>query len=224
MVTGLLARANRILRAGTDEETPVAVSHVLACMVIFGALYGAAMGMYSGLQPGRGMQVLYSAAKVPLLLAVTGAISLPGYFVIGTLWGVRSDLSQSIGALIESQAALTIVLASLAPVTLLWYASSAEYDTAVLFNGVIFALAAAASRIIVRRRFRALIRRDPRHRLLLATWFLLYAFVGVQMGWLLRPFIGSPGQPPSLFRQGAWDNAYVIIGEMVWRTSGVGSR
>jgi hypothetical protein len=31
-------------------------------------------------------------------------------------------------------------------------------------------------------------------------WIILYGLVGAQMGWVLRPFIGSPGLPFSLFR------------------------
>jgi hypothetical protein len=33
------------------------------------------------------------------------------------------------------------------------------------------------------------------------VWLILYALVGAQMAWVLRPFIGAPGQPFSLFRE-----------------------
>jgi hypothetical protein len=42
---------------------------------------------------------------------------------------------------------------------------------------------------------------------------LIYAFVGIQMGWVLRPFIGQPGVPTTFFRPGAWGNAYVELWE-----------
>jgi hypothetical protein len=35
---------------------------------------------------------------------------------------------------------------------------------------------------------------------LLGWWVALYVFVGIQMGWILRPFIGSPELPFILFR------------------------
>jgi hypothetical protein len=57
--------------------------------------------------------------------------------------------------------------------------------------------------------------RSPRHRLLLRAWFFLYAFVGIQMGWVLRPFIGDPHLPVAFFRSEAWGNAYVIVGKLV---------
>jgi hypothetical protein len=36
---------------------------------------------------------------------------------------------------------------------------------------------------------------------LLQLWLLLYALVGCQLGWTLRPFFGAPGEPFNLFRQ-----------------------
>ncbi len=35
---------------------------------------------------------------------------------------------------------------------------------------------------------------------LLYIWILLFGFVGTQLGWTLRPFFGSPGEPFGLFR------------------------
>jgi hypothetical protein len=35
---------------------------------------------------------------------------------------------------------------------------------------------------------------------LLQLWLVLYALVGCQLGWTLRPFFGAPGEPFNLFR------------------------
>ena len=35
---------------------------------------------------------------------------------------------------------------------------------------------------------------------LLGWWVWLYVFVGVQTGWILRPFVGHPDKPFVLFR------------------------
>lgn len=42
-------------------------------------------------------------------------------------------------------------------------------------------------------------RRDAGLRIF-RVWTLIYAVVGAQMGWILRPFVGTPGQPFELFR------------------------
>jgi hypothetical protein len=38
-------------------------------------------------------------------------------------------------------------------------------------------------------------------RFVFRVWIFIYAAVGAQMGWILRPFIGSPDMPFSLFRE-----------------------
>lgn len=38
-------------------------------------------------------------------------------------------------------------------------------------------------------------------RTVFRCWLVLFAVVGAQMGWVLRPFIGSPDEPFSLFRE-----------------------
>lgn len=41
---------------------------------------------------------------------------------------------------------------------------------------------------------------DPDVRLIFRIWMLVFALVGCQMGWVLRPFIGSPDKPFEWFR------------------------
>ncbi len=38
-------------------------------------------------------------------------------------------------------------------------------------------------------------------RLVFACWMIVFALVGAQMGWVLRPFVGSPDMPFSWFRE-----------------------
>jgi len=59
-----------------------------------------------------------------------------------------------------------------------------------------------------------------RHRILLRLWLVIYAFVGIQMGWLLRPFIGDPDIPITFFRPNAWGNAYVTVLQRIWSAFG----
>jgi hypothetical protein len=184
-------------------------------LVVCGLFYGAVMGTYSGLAPGRFHQLLYSGLKVPLLLLVTFGLCLPSFFVVNTIAGLRDDFGQALRALVATQSCVTVVLAGLAPVTAFWYLSCADYRLAVLFNGAMFAVASVAAQIVVRRYYGPLIGRSARHRQLLWAWFFLYAFVGIQMGWVLRPFIGDPDLPVAFFRSGAWGNAYVVVSRMV---------
>ncbi len=215
----LLARADDVLRhrprtAKTRGDEIVAVAILVA---VFGLVYGAAMGSFGGLLGQAALQIVYSAVKVPLLLLVTFALSLPSFYVINSLLGLSRDFREAVRALVAAQAGLAIVLASLAPFTLFWYVSFADYTAAVTFNTAMFAVASFAAQWIVRGYYRPLIQRNPHHRWMLRAWIVVYAFVGIQMGWVLRPFIGAPGTPVQFFRAEAWDNAYVIVARMLWR-------
>jgi hypothetical protein len=220
-MTAWLHIADDILRARTDSDRlPYRVSvngMIVGLSVSFGLLYGFVMGCYDGGQEVRLLQALYSAVKVPLLLAATFALSLPSFFVVNTLMGLRGDFSQAVRALLTAQAGLTIILASLAPLTALWYVSTADYDLAILFNAGMFAVASLGAQLLLRRRYAPLICRHANHRWMMWTWLVIYAFVGIQVAWIARPFIGSPGLATRFFRQDAWSNAYVHLARIVWR-------
>ena len=74
-----------------------------------------------------------------------------------------------------------------------------------------FAVASFGAQWMLRREYDPLIRRDPKHRWMLRTWIFIYVFVGVQMAWVLRPFVGDPRAPVQFFREEAWGNAYVEL-------------
>jgi hypothetical protein len=190
----------------------VALGRLVLVLVCFGSGYGAVMGSFGGFRPG---QVAGSATKVPLLLGATTALAVPSFYVLHALLGLRADFGRALRSLVSAQATLTIVLASLAPLTVVWYASTTNYRSAILFNAVIFGAASLGAQIQLRRSYRALIARDRRHRLLLRAWLVIFAFVGIQMGWLLRPFIGDPAKPVEFFRSGRQGNAYEFLAGLV---------
>ncbi len=194
---------------------------IVLWMIVFGILYGAVMGTFGGVGTDRFLQITYSAAKVPLLLSATFIISLPSFFVLNTLMGLRDDFAQVMRMLIATQAALTVILASFAPFTALWYASSADYEVAKLFNALMFGCASVTAQLVLLRLYRPLIARNPRHRAMVRLWLVIYSFVGIQMGWTLRPFIGKPGMETTFFRQEAWTNAYVEVFETITRVLGM---
>jgi hypothetical protein len=196
--------------APTTRRTPP-LPHLLLIVTLFGLLYGAVMGAFPSSAGIRLLQVLFSALKVPLLLLATFILALPSFFVLNTLMGLRADFTHALRALLATQAALTVILSSFAPFTALWYCSFADYPSAILYNTLMFGLASFAAQFVLRRLYRPLIARSPRHKHLLRAWLVIYAFVGIQMGWVLRPFIGQPTGPTTFLRDNAWSNAYTSL-------------
>lgn len=196
---------------GNEPQASLRPGLLLACLAFGGAIYGGAMGAYSALEGGNLVQILFSACKVPVLLALSAAISLPAAWIMYTLQGLQKDFLVAARALLEGQAALAIVLASLAPLTLVLYLSAMEYRAALLLNIGVFLLAALAAQGVIRGRIRMLLRQDSRHAQLLWVWFGLFSFVAIQLAWNLRPFVGDPRVPAQFFRADAFSNAYLQI-------------
>jgi hypothetical protein len=219
-MTALVGQADLLLRPRARLE--INAPTLVAMIVLFGMIYGALMGLFYG--PGqapRGWQAAYSAMKVPLLLMLTFLLALPSFYVLNMLMGLAGDFREALRALLATQAGLTVVLASLGPFTVLFYLSTTNYDAAVLFNALMFGTASFAGQRLLKRFYAPLIARDARHRRMVRFWIVLYAFVGIQMGWVLRPFIGDPRTGTTFFREGAWGNAYIEVWEKgVWAVRG----
>ncbi len=215
----LLAPVDDLLRAEgafAIERARLPWRTVVVVAAVAGFLYGAVMGWYGG----RPLQSLYSGLKVPLLLACAMVVVLPNFFVINTILGLRDDLQAALRGVLAAQGTLAVCLASLAPITALGYASTGFYPFAKVLNGAAFALASAAGHWTLARHYRPLIASNPRHRVGLVFWLVLYVFVAIQLAWILRPFIGRPGMETAFFREGAWGNAYVEVLSAVWDVVG----
>src|SRR5262245_32680275 len=111
-MTGVWGSVDALLR-GRAVSNAGRIS--LACLICCGLWYGAVMGSYGGWSGDRLWQVTYSAVKVPLLLGVTFLLTLPSFFVLNSLLGLRADFPDVLRAIIVAQAAATVILAVLAP-------------------------------------------------------------------------------------------------------------
>lgn len=178
-------------------------------------LYGLVMGSYSVTSLDRVALCIFAGLKLPLLLLGSAAICLPAFFILNTALGLRGELRAALQAIWAGQAVFALALASLAPLTAVWYASDVGYRAAVLFNGVMFALGTTAGHSRMLRHYRPLIRRNRMHATALAAWLTMYVFVGIQMAWMLRPFVGSPHEPPQFFRSEPFSNAYVALAKLL---------
>ena len=228
MAAQFFSAVDRLLRAeGEFSAAPqlpaveqATVRTQLLIIVLFGATYGAVMGSFGGLADDGWKQAVVSAIKVPWLYTVTFALCLPSFFVLNALAGLAKDFRRVLTALLAFQAIAALVLSALAPITFLFNVSTAFYQFMILWNGAAFAVASLTGHAVMRRIYRGLIAGNPRHRVLYRVWMILYVFVGIEMAWVLRPFVGAPGMPVQFFRHGAWGNAYTRIIELVLQIFG----
>ncbi|PQV65537.1 hypothetical protein B1R32_101279 [Abditibacterium utsteinense] len=203
-----------LLRAALwPREESISPQTLAKAVVLGGAIQGASMGAYAFLNGGSAAFIFISALKVPLFLGIGAALMLPAFYVLYALFGLGDEFGIALRALIGGQAAFALILASLSPLTLLFYLSGATYRGALGFNVALFALAAVAAQNTIRGRVKPLLERDARHATLLSMGFGLWVFVAIQLGWNLRPFVGNPDAPAQFFRPDAFTNAYFAL----WR-------
>jgi RNA polymerase subunit RPABC4/transcription elongation factor Spt4 len=176
------------------------LSHKLRSMVvstiIYLALYGLVMGISNSWQ-----QALMSALKLPVLFLVTLLICLPTLYFFNLLYGSQLTFGQTaalIMAAVTITAALTLAFAS---ITLFFWLTVPDYEFFVLLNVGVLAITAWWGLSFLRQGMRHIQRVAPQARRILAVWVAIYAFVGTQMGWALKPFFGAPGQPFEFIRR-----------------------
>lgn len=183
------------------------------------------MGMYAWVAGHRAFsfqipQIIYSAVKMPILIFAAAIIAFPAFFIFNNLAGLRDDIRLASGAIVSSLATFSIAISSLAPITLMFYISLPDsqiaYRAAVLFNAIMFTVATIASSFSLFRSYLELVKRNPNHWWMMWVWYTLFSFVGIQMGWTLRPFIGSPFQTITFFREDSFTNAYFQVARIVF--------
>lgn len=188
-------------------------AHVLR-VAFAGLLFGAAMGSFDLSDAERLKMPLYAGIKSPLLVLATTLICLPGFFVLSTVLGLRRDFAAAFGSILAGQAAQMLALASLAPVLLFAYACGITHVQALAACAATFTIATGMGYMVLWRRYRPLLAQTRRHRVMLVFWVVMYVFVGIQMGWMLRPFVGTPGMTVSFVRQEPFSNAYVAVAKI----------
>jgi hypothetical protein len=188
---------------------------LLTTIAVAGALDGAAIGSYACDSLDRARLMLFAGIKLPFLLLASAVLCLPGFFVINAVAGLSHAFTRTLRAIVAGQAALALALVSLSPLVLFAYLSGVAHALALLLNALAFACASTCGQVVMHRYYRALILEDPRHRSMLVVWVLLYALVGIQMGWLLRPFVGDPNARVTFFRPEPVSNAYLVLVQLV---------
>jgi hypothetical protein len=173
----------------------VALKHKLSYYAghayLFGALYGLLLGVYSGW-----LHAPITAAKIPLLLFGTLLICAPALFTFNVLLGSRLTLQQTLAILVVATYLTSAVLASLAPIVCFFILSGSSYDFVVLLNVIACAIAGGVGLQLLWDGMRYVTIKSGGEPSLsiLKVWTLIYIFVGTQLAWTLRPFVGTKGQ------------------------------
>jgi len=186
------------------------VKYFLLMSFLFSALYGACLGAYSGT-----FQVLSSALKVPLLLFLTLLVCAPALYILNILLGSKLGFKQIIAILLSKTYLISIILAAFAPILLIFLISGGRHEFTVLLNVAIFGTAGIFGLYLISNSMKYLAHKTSlvAKPWILNVWIVLYIFVGTQLAWTLRPFIGDKATF-SVFRD-LEGNFYVYVFKLI---------
>ena len=177
----------------------------VAVIIVGAGLFGAAMGWWRDPQ-----QALYVAIKFPLIILLTTVGNALLNAMLAPLLGLNIPFRQSFSAILMSFVIAAAILGAFSPLLafLVWNAppmspeavSGATYSFIKLTNVAAIAFAGAVGNA---RLFQLLTRLGGRRAVafrVLFAWLAGNLFLGSQLSWILRPFIGSPSLPVEFFR------------------------
>ena len=178
-------------------------------IVVGSASYGAAMGLWR--DP---VQAGYTALKFPLLILLTalGNALLNG--MLAPLLGLNLRFRQSFVAIVMSFTIAAAILGAFSPLAifLVWNTppvgeqatSFSSHSLILLTHVAAIAFAGIAANLRLWQLLTRLSGSVTIGRKVVFAWLAGNLFLGSQLSWILRPFIGSPGLAVEFFRPDAF--------------------
>lgn len=180
-------------------------------------------------RPEATMQVVAATLKLPMLFLLTLLVTFPSLYVFNALVGCRLSFPSAMRLLVAAIVVNLAVAASLGPILAFFTLSTSSYPFMVLLNVLLLGVAGIVGLGFLLRTLRRLedaaalphlatpaaysaaatpvaLRPDAPEVSsgaaggIFKIWVIIYALVGAQMGWLLRPFIGKPDMAFEWFR------------------------
>lgn len=187
-----------------NKQVGEKIQGMLIASLVFLAIYGAVLGSTHSL-----IQAVISAAKLPLLFLATMFICIPTLYVFSVLCGSTLRLNQTIALVLTAITMIAVLMLSFAPIVLFFMLTTSianGYQFFKLLNVAFFAIAGVVGMRFLIQGIRIVSAVDEKQghsgrEMVLNFWIILYAFVGSQMAWTLRPFIGYPGAKLEIIRQ-----------------------
>ncbi len=181
-------RAGTLARIRAGAELRPILATMVATIAVSMAIVGAALGSYRG-----GIQIAYAAVKLPLVLLGAAALSAPALSAIGAALGRRSRLSADLALVMSAVAFGALLLAATTPLILLGRAIELDYHRMIASTVLAFTVAGCATlRMIVQ----GVAAEDaPGWRSAVAGMCCVFALVGAQLAWAMRPYLVRPRAP-----------------------------
>lgn len=184
--------------SGEKQVNRIIYKQILV-IFLFSFLYGVVMGSYNGF-----LQSLVSGFKVPVLLFMALFICFPAFYVIQYMLGSRMEFRQMITMVLSGFIVLTTIMLSFSPIVIFFMITGNNYSFLKLLHVAIFAFSGVfGMRTMIEALKFSCEKKNVYPKIglkIFKFWVIVFAFVGMQLAWNLRPFLGDKYQEFELFR------------------------
>jgi hypothetical protein len=178
-------------------------------ILLFSSIYGIVMGSYNGF-----LQSIVTGIKVPSLIFLSLIICFPALFVIQYMIGSTMTVYQMANTILSGFIVFTTIALSFSPIVIFFMITTDNYEFLKLLHVAIFTFAGFFTiKTIINGLTFSCEKKNIYPKLGLKVfkiWIIIFAFVGTQLAWNLRPFVGSREIPFELFRARE-SNFYIAV-------------
>ena len=194
------------------------LASLIAFVVLASGLYGAVLAGWRSPQ-----LAFYVAVKLPILFLGTAIIVAVFNWMTASVLGSGLSFRSTIFVVLAALTIASWILLSLVPLALFFLLSGVSsagthdelryaHNSILVTHIIILALAGLGGNAALLKGLRRTVRPSCSTASLFLVWLLAFTFVGCQMSWILRPFVGSPFYPVAFMRPDCLDrNFYEFV-------------
>ncbi len=196
------------------KQQPLASGSALILTIVWSGWFGMILGSFIG-----GVQIFYLFIKLPFLLMGALAISLTTIVIITLISGVKTTGQQLVNIAVQLLAVTALGLAATSPIILFYIVYPLAHDFILIAAMVAFALAGLLAMLRLQQWLRTRGVVVMVAGLVTLIWLIVYGFVFLQLGWLLRPWVGitDPVQGTVPFARPYSGNVFIEIDNAIKR-------
>lgn len=153
--------------------------------ILWSGLFAVSLGTFIS-----GIQILYLLIKLPFIFLAALLLSLLSNLSLSLLVGIRASAKEMIATASAIIATIAVVLATFSPIIIFYITVPQNHDQLLISTLFLVGLASVVGGI----RFYKWTAQHTSNIILALTvtgvWFIIYGVVFLQLGWMMRPWVG----------------------------------
>ncbi|MFW5773342.1 MAG: hypothetical protein ACOCWD_01565 [Tangfeifania sp.] len=176
------------------------IGRQLLIICLFGFIYGLVMGSYHST-----LQSLVAGLKMMVLFITTLLICFPSFFIVQQVLGSKMSFRKMVGIVLSGFVLASTITLSFVPVIIFFQITGNNYHFLQLLHVAVFLFAVFFGMKLILEALKFACDKKNIYPQIGVTvfkvWIVILAFVGIQLSWNLRPFLGDKNEDFKLFRK-----------------------